>query len=327
MDRDKEIKIVVAGSLNYDIMLFVDRFAPPKVRVKSLSRYLGGSGGNAAAAAARFLGDRGAVIMVGAVGSDDIGRQHIDSLSREGILTSYVRIKGEAESGQAYVAVNPMGETAIYSYYGANELLSVSDVEPLLESRIEPRAVLIMNPPLEVAKALAEWAKKNNATVVWDPGSLSHQGIESLKEIIQYVDIIAPNKEELLSMTGEISVENALIRLKEINPDIALLSKEGVKGSRLFLDDAVLTVRGIPAEVLGLRTKSTSGCGDAYIGVFTAAISLGIDYIDAMVLATCAATINASKEEPRGSPTYTELLRYVGMCRKLAEPKIVRRSI
>ncbi len=34
--------ILVAGSLNYDITLYVDRFAPPKSVVKKIKRFLGG---------------------------------------------------------------------------------------------------------------------------------------------------------------------------------------------------------------------------------------------------------------------------------------------
>ncbi len=323
MDRNKKIKVVVAGSLNYDTMLFVDRFAPPKVRVRALARYLGGSGGNAATAAARFLGVRGTVIMVGAVGNDEVGRKHIDALRSEGIDTSFIVIKDSVESGQAFVAVNPSGETAIYSYYGANEALNYADVRPLLNSGVKPDAVLIMNPPIEVAEAIAGWARERGAKVVWDPGSLSHEGIDKLGGVIRRVDIIAPNKDELLSMTRATSVEEAVERLRQINPGLLVLSKEGINGSRLFMEDRVLIVRGIPTERLGLMTRSTSGCGDAYVGVFTAAVSVGHDFVDAMVFATCAATINASREGPRGSPRYTELVKYAGECRRLAEPTVI----
>lgn len=321
MDRNKKIKVVVAGSLNYDTMLFVDRFAPPKVKVKALARYLGGSGGNAATAAARFLGVRGSVIMVGAVGNDGVGRKHLDALRSEGIDTSFIVIKDGVESGQAFVAVNPSGETAIYSYYGANEMLNDADVRPLINSGIRPDAVLIMNPPIGVAEAIAGWARERGAKVVWDPGSLSHEGVDKLGRVIRRVNIIAPNKDELLSMTRAANVEEAVERLRQINPGLVVLSKEGIKGSRLFIEDRVLVVSGIPTERLGLRTRSTSGCGDAYVGVFTAALSVGHDFIDAMVLATCAATINASREGPRGSPRYTELMKYVSKCRRFAEPR------
>lgn len=322
MDRNKKVRVTVAGSLNYDIMLFVDRFAPPKVRVKALARYLGGSGGNAATAAARFLETRGSVIMVGAVGNDDVGKKHLSALENEGVDTSFITVKEGVESGQAFVAVNPSGETAIYSYYGANEALTRADIQPLIKSGIKPDTVLIMNPPIEVAEVIADWARERGARVIWDPGSLSYKGINNLSEIIRRVNIIAPNKDELLSMTHATSVEEGVRILRKINPELIVLSKEGIGGSRLFMKDRVLAVRGIPAEMLGLRTRSTSGCGDAYVGVFTAAISVGYDFIDAMVLATCAATINASKEEPRGSPTYTELMKHITMCRRFADPTV-----
>ncbi len=323
MDRNKKIRVVVAGSLNYDTMLFVDKFAPPKVKVNALVRHLGGSGGNAAVAAARFLGDRGIVMMVGAVGNDEIGKEHLNALRNEGVDTSFIVVKDGVESGQAYVAVNPSGETAIYSYYGANEKLTSDDIRPLTDSGIRPAAVLIMNPPIEAIELLTDWARKSGARVIWDPGSLSHEGIDRLSKIIRQIDIIAPNKGELLSMTHATSVEDAVKKLRKINPELIVLSKEGITGSRLFMKDRVLVVRGISTEKIGLKTKSTSGCGDAYVGVFTAAISIGYDFIDAMILATCAATINASREEPRGSPTYAELAKYENTCRNLAEPKVL----
>ncbi|MEM3948033.1 MAG: PfkB family carbohydrate kinase, partial [Zestosphaera sp.] len=85
----RDVKLLVVGSLNYDVMLFVERFAPPKTRVNRLKTFLGGSGGNAAVSAAKILGP-GKVAFLGAVGDDEIGRLQLNDLERHGVITNHV---------------------------------------------------------------------------------------------------------------------------------------------------------------------------------------------------------------------------------------------
>jgi ribokinase len=323
-DRDKEAKqvmLLVTGSLNYDITLFVDYFAPPKSVVRKIKRFLGGSGGNSAVAAARILG-KGKVYFLGGLGNDLIGKEHLKSLEKEGIQTGLIILFDDVESGQAFVAVDPKGDTAIYSYYGANERVLPDKIdEKVIKVINEVKALLITNPPLSTALTLAEIAKNKGKLVIWDPGAVSHLGLNVLAPMMRFIDYLAPNKGELISMTGENDIFSAVKKIWALNPSIKVISKEGKEGSRLFKESKWFAVSGVPPEALGLKTTSTVGCGDAYIGVFTAFKVLGRDDLEAMQLATCAATLNASMEEPRGSPTLDSLLKWFGPCSTLIKIK------
>lgn len=316
-------KLMVVGSLNYDITLYVDRFAPPKTVVQRLTRYLGGSGGNSAVAAARVLGE-GAVVFFGAVGDDDIGRKHIDALRREGIVTDIVRIIDNVESGQAFVAVDRNGNTAIYSYYGANTKLTPEKIdEEVLTYLNAVQYVLITNPPLPTVLELASKAKELGKTVVWDPGAQSRHGLEVLKPILEKVDYLAPNEGELLIMTGAKELLEAIKSVQRVNPRLKILVKRGEKGSILMdpSSSTMISVNAVPPEALGYKTTSTVGCGDAYVGVFTAFLILGYSEVDAMKVATCAATLNAAYEGPRGVPPKHTLLKWFEACKILIQVK------
>ncbi len=223
--------LLVAGTLNYDVTLHVDHFAPPKSIVKRVERYLGGSGGNAAVAAARILG-KGKVVLLAAVGDDEIGKLHIKELEREGILTTLIKVIRGVETGQAYVALRPDGENAIYSYRGANSLLLPNILKPEDEDFIlrNIKTMLIMNPPIEMAAYLTNKLSRNISNILWDPGALSRLGFDSLKEVIAKVNYLLPNEDELLAMTNTLRMEEAIKRLIDINDKLIVIVKSGLKG-------------------------------------------------------------------------------------------------
>jgi len=309
--------LLVVGTLNYDITMYVDHFAPPKSIVKRIERYLGGSGGNAAVAAARILG-KGKVVLLASVGNDDIGRKHVEELRREGVETRLIKVINGVETGQAYIALKPDGENAIYSYRGANSLLlpnllSSSDEEFIFSN---VKALLIMNPPIEMAKYLVSKLRNRVKFISWDPGALSRLGLDGLKPVIAHTNYLLPNEDELLAMTNTLRIDEAIKRLEEVNPDSVIIIKRGLKGSTIvdLVRGESYSVSAVRPEDIGLRTISTVGCGDAFSGVFSAALYMGKDYIEAVKLATCAATINASRISPRGSPKIDYLLSIYDRC-------------
>ncbi len=314
--------LIVSGSLNYDIFFKVDHFAPPKSIIKELHQYLGGSGGNAAVAAARILGDE-KVAFIGAVGKDEIGEKHLISLMNEGILTNLVFAVEEIESGQAYVASGPSGETAVYSYYGANTYLNPDFIrsEEVQKAIKSSWGVLITNPPLPTIKELVNKAFEYNKVVFWDPGTLSKHGANSLKAIIAKIDYLMPNVNELITLTGSEDITKDLQILKNANPELKVIVKEGRKGSTLYdLGSNIgIHISSIKPSVLGLKTSSSVGCGDTYSGVYAALKHKGWRDEEALIAASCASTINLAFNGPRNSPKLSELLKYLPECREAVE--------
>ena len=83
----KTIKIVVVGSINYDVTIYVARFARPgeTVSARGYQAVCGGKGLNQAVAASRIGAD---VSMVGCVGDDDFGGKALAHLARNGVDTA-----------------------------------------------------------------------------------------------------------------------------------------------------------------------------------------------------------------------------------------------
>jgi len=310
-----------SGSLNYDITFRVDHFAPPKSIIKRITSYLGGSGGNAAVAAAKILG-KGRVIFLGCVGSDEIGNKHISYLKSVGVLTNLVKIIKGTNSGQAFVAIREDGETAVYSYYGANSYLTPDLVNSEVIKAIKSSdALLIANPPVLTAEKLVRFGKKNGKLVFWDPGSLSPVIRDKLDNFIRNVDYLMPNLNELMALTNSRSVNRSIQLLEKSNPKLKVIVKEGEKGATLYdlKEMRMIHVPSIHPEELGLKTVSSVGCGDAFSGVFAALKLKDWDDSKALIAASCAASINLAYEGPRNSPTLMELLKYLPKCEKLMD--------
>lgn len=119
--------IVVVGSLNFDLVVQVERI--PSVGETILGHQFkthpGGKGANQAAEIGR-LGYP--VHMIGRVGSDAFGKELLESLEKVGVDTRRVRIS-PGPSGIAIIEVQQGGQNSIVVAPGANASLSQSDLD------------------------------------------------------------------------------------------------------------------------------------------------------------------------------------------------------
>ncbi|HEY0559160.1 MAG TPA: PfkB family carbohydrate kinase, partial [Frankiaceae bacterium] len=112
--------VTVAGSLNADLIVPVDRLPGRGETVvgRSATTGPGGKGANQAAAAA---GLAAGVAMVGRVGDDEAGRRQVAELAGRGVDVSGVRPTPGVPTGAATVAVEQgTGENLIVVAPGAN---------------------------------------------------------------------------------------------------------------------------------------------------------------------------------------------------------------
>jgi ribokinase len=104
-------EIMVVGSINMDVVNYVDQFAKPgeTIHGRSTEFVPGGKGANQAIAAAR---SGAKVRMVGAVGLDSFGTELVSSLRAAEVDSDFVVIK-EGTSGMAFITVNSFVENEI----------------------------------------------------------------------------------------------------------------------------------------------------------------------------------------------------------------------
>ena len=165
--------LITCGAINWDINLFMERLprAGEEVPVREIQRVSGGTAANVAVASARLLGKK-RVAFIGALGKDEIGDKQRNILWEEGVDDSGLLFVQGEESGQAYISIGGDGENEIHTYFGANlKLDGVCLCDPERLKLIEGAKVcVIMDPPLETARCLAELCREQGVTVIWDPG-------------------------------------------------------------------------------------------------------------------------------------------------------------
>lgn len=316
------VKVVAAGAINWDINLFVQRFPRPgeEIPVSRIARVPGGKAGNVSVAAARILGPS-QVGIIGALGCDDIADAQIRLFMSEGVDTSAISRKGDVESGQAYIITEESGENIIHTHFGANAMLTPDDVSRAeVREMIQSAAItVITDPPQNAVEAVTEVAHEAGGLVAWDPGIRAEAGMERLRRVLLCTSYLFLNEAEVEYMTGAKEPTEAAKRLSTINPDLTAILKSGKGGFAAFSAGGILRAPGIDLAEWGLSVVNTVGCGDAFLGAFSAAKALKLSDEEALRWANWAGALKATKLETRGSPTRLELEKWVSRTTSSAE--------
>jgi len=308
------VDVVVAGAINWDINLFVHRFPQPGVEtpVLRVTRVAGGKAGNVAVAAARLLGAHRAAI-IGALGKDDIGKEQDRLLRVEGVDTSTITLKPDVESGQAYIIIEESGENEIHTYFGANAMLTPEDIlsDTPRKSIQSAKIVAISDPPEQTIDAIVGIAHAVGTLIAWDPGVRSEAGMERLRPILARTNYLFLNEAEVEYMTGTGDQLEAAKQLSRISPHLALVMKSGKEGCTMFREESITRVPGVDLQKHELHVVNTVGCGDAFLGAFSAAKAMELSDEEALDWANWAGALKATKPETRGGPTLEELRKWM----------------
>ena len=300
--------IVVAGSLNTDMILNVSRMPRPGETVLggSFAMVGGGKGANQAIAAARTGGN---VSFVGRVGEDGFGQQSLCAFKDAGIGVDHVAIDASIASGVALIFVGPDGENSIGVAEGANGRVSVEQIQeaaPLIQSA---HILLVqLEIPLDSVRLAVSLAAEHGVRVILNPAPAA-----SLDEdLLHRVSILTPNELEAETLT-EMAVRD---------PDSAaraakkLLSR-GVETVLLTLGAAgVLLSDGRVEEFFPghqVSAVDTTGAGDVFNGALATSLSLGDEMPVAVRFANAAAAMSVTKPGAQSSiPIRSEVDAFLG---------------
>jgi len=308
--------VVVAGAINWDINLFVRKFPRPgeETAVHKITRLPGGKAGNVSVAAARLLGPK-RVGILGALGRDEIADTQIRLLGNEGVDTSAISLKDETESGQAYIVTEESGENVIHTYFGANAMFAPTDVlgKTCAEMLRFSRITAITDPPEETVETITRIAHQADRPIAWDPGIRAKAGMGQLRGMLLRVSYLFLNEVEVEYMTGVKDRAEAVRRLLAMNPELKVIMKLGKEGCTMFKEQTETRIPGIDLGKHRLRVVNTVGCGDAFLGAFSAAKALSLLDEEALHWANWAGALKATKPETRGSPTRNELEKWMAL--------------
>lgn len=282
--------VCVLGSINMDLVVRSPRLPGPGETLLGgpFRMFPGGKGANQAVAASRLAAQGGRVQMVGAVGDDANGREHLAGMLHEGVDTSFVFTRHGTPTGVALITVAEAGgENTIVVAPGANATVSTDDVDAAAEA-IRAADVLLMQleVPVEAVVEAARIARASStATVLNAAPARSLPG-----ELLANVDVLVVNQSEAAVLSGLEERES---------PDIILdsLVDGGAATVILTLGDAgALAARRGPRGPERIRTPAhtvatvdTVGAGDAFCGAVAAAWRTLGDDLSSLLRFACAA--------------------------------------
>jgi ribokinase len=297
-------RIVVVGSANMDLVVRAPRIPSPGETVTggSFLRADGGKGANQAVAAAR-LG--AAVTFVARVGSDELGEAAIEGLRAEGIDVRHIGRDPAEPSGVALIVVDEAGENAIAVAPGANEALSVQNVEEARPA-IESADVLLLQleTPLPAVKRAAELAAHAGAAVILNPAPA-----RSLPDaLLELVDVLTPNEGEAELLAEQATPSAAAAHLRQRGAARVVVTL-GAAGALVCTGADPHIVPGFP-----VRAVDTTAAGDAFNGALAVALGSKIPLTEAVRFACGAGALAATA--PGARPSLPSRARLDGFLRE-----------
>jgi len=254
--------ICVVGACNLDLISYVPRL-PSMGETLHGNRFhmgFGGKGANQAIMAAKLGGE---VTMVTKLGQDVFGENTLKNFNAWGVNTRHVHFTDQAFTGVAPIAVDTEGNNSIIIVTGANNLLTVEEIEAARPA-LAASSILVcqLEIPLDISLAALRIAREEGVKTIFNPAPARS---EIPQEFYQLSDIFCPNETETelltdMSVQSLEEAENAAKVLMERGAATVILTL-GERGSLLVTD---ATTEHIP--VAPVKALDTTGAGDAFVG-------------------------------------------------------------
>ena len=275
--------VVVVGSLNYDVTVWVPRRPQPDETIHGtrVAEFAGGKGANQAVAAARL---EAKVTMVGCVGTDRRGDFLLAELDAAGVNRANVA-KVDASTGIALITVDA-DDVSIVVVAGANGELDRKRVEAAADE-IRSADVLLLQGEVdaEASRTAAVLAAASSTAVVFNPAPFN----EVAAQVLPLADVVVVNRHEAA-------------QLGDAEPPI-LVTTLGADGCEVRVNEETTRVDAPEVEAI-----DPTGAGDAFVGAFAVAFIDTGDPIAAAAVAVRAgaAAVTRVGAQP-GMPTWHEI--------------------
>lgn len=296
--------VSVVGACNIDLISYVPRL-PAIGETLHGTRFqmgFGGKGANQAVMAAK-LGAK--VTMISKVGRDVFGENTLQNFRQLGIDTRHVHQTDQAFSGVAPIAVDAEGRNSIIIVTGANDLLTVAEVEAA-RAEIAASDVLVcqLEAPLEISLAAMRLARQAGVRTIFNPAPARP---ELPAEIYALSDILCPNESEAEMLTGRgvSSLNQCEASARELLRRGAgtVILTLGQRGSMVVSREGAVH---IPAEEV--RALDSTGAGDAFVGSLAYFLGGGLPLNESAKKAGTVATRSVLRAGTQTSfPTREEL--------------------
>lgn len=294
-----KIPILVIGSSNTDMVIKAAKLpkAGETVMGGAFLMNPGGKGANQAVAAARLGGN---VKFIAKVGSDIFGRQAIKQFEKESIDTSFVFTDSDSPSGVALISVDSGGENCIMVAPGANNKLSIQEIDKALQNISAPAIVLLqLEIPINTVEHALELCSSKGLQIVLNPAPAAHLSRDSFHNM----SFITPNESEAEMLTGinvidESSAKKAAQKLKSIGVNNVIITM-GTKGAYIH-NEKISKLVSAPI----VKANDTTGAGDCFNGSLAVALSENIPFEESVHFACKAASISVTRMGAQSAMPY-----------------------
>jgi len=302
---------VVVGDVMFDV--FVRRNAVKLDHLQNGTSYCDfakidfGGAGNVASGLS-FLGAK--VFFIGSAGNDSWGKLYFRDLSTNGV-TARIFFEKHVPTGLSIVSLDPNGERSFMVSRGANDLLTVKEVERSLDTIKSSKYLyfsgysLVADPQKSAILRAIEYAKRIGIKIFFDPGAhnLAKSNLKLFTRLFDLSDVFCPNASEAKAMTRSRKLETAIIRLKKTGKLVAL--KCGSEGCMIIDDDKCIKVPGF-----GIKCVDTTGAGDAFAAALIYGLTRNFPSDTAGKLANWFASRIVAEIGARNFPGRRDLLRF-----------------
>ncbi|MQS75904.1 ribokinase [Companilactobacillus halodurans] len=296
-------KIVVLGSINVDIILNIARLPLPgeTMAMHNRSTAGGGKGANQAIAAVRAGADTS---FIAKIGQDRTADFMLDTFKFDGLNLDHVTKDEKAGTGQAYILLDDNGQNSILIYGGANQTISIKDVENAKETIANADCLITeFETPMEASKRAFEIAKENNVLTILNPAPAK---TDIPEELLKLSDIIVPNETEAEAITGiKVTDENSMVKAANklhtmgINNVIITVGDRGSFYSQPGKNGFV--------DAYKVNTVDTTAAGDTFIGYLASKLDSDLGNVEeAMQFASKASSITVQTKGAQNSIPYVK---------------------
>ncbi|MDP9866980.1 MULTISPECIES: carbohydrate kinase family protein [Streptosporangium] len=233
----------------------------------------GGSGANTASWAAHLGADARFLTRVGF----DTGEWHAAELRRVGVRP-HLRVDSDRPTAVVIAMVDASGERSMLTNRGAGGHIGIDDWDESLLDGVRHLHLsgytLFAEPGLQLSRLALSQAAQRGVTISVDPastGPLRSFGPERFIQETLAAQLIIPNLDEALLLTGESSAERAAERLS---------LRYGAAAVKLGSQGALMAKNGkLTARVPGIATEvvDSTGAGDAFAAGLLTAMLRGAD--------------------------------------------------
>ena len=282
-------EFIEAHGLNRGSMTLIDEPRAEELTglMENTLKESGGSAANTMVGVASF-GQTSAYL--GKVHNDELGTVFIDDIRKAGVQYSVTQADAGPATARCLIQVTNDGQRTMNTFLGASSLLTTADIDEALVAQAKELYCEGYLWDLEDAKQAIrdamDIAREHGVTASFtlsDPFAVDRHRDEWLELIADRVDLLFGNEDEVHSLLGTETLDQAVPRLRELAETVCVT--QGRQGSSIVTAGDVLAIPAVEVE----KRVDTTGAGDLYAAGVLAGLAAGADLATAGEMGSCAA--------------------------------------